>query len=438
MFKRFTPPQILVGSFLLLIIIGSILLSFPCAVKSGDSNYLTALFTATSAVCVTGLVVQDTGTYWSSFGQVIIMLLIQIGGLGIMSFTTFYALLFGKKIRLRQRLVMQQALNNSSVGGIVNLFRHLLIFTFTAEFIFAIVLTLNWGSKLGLKKAIWFGFFHAISAFNNAGFDLFGNFSSLTHFTSDIITNISISTLFIFGGLGFVVIDELIAYRKTKSLSLHSRIVLVTTLILIILPAVIFFITEYNHALIGLSLTGKLTASFFQAVTPRTAGFNTLNLTSLFIANQFIIMILMFIGGSPGSTAGGIKTSTIAVVWTAIYSQIRGKTDAEIYYRRIANEDIFRALTIIALSLFFVIIMTLLVSFTQTGSFIKILFEVVSAFATVGLSLGLTTQLDVVGKILIIITMFAGRVGPLTLALAFAYRKKQPDIRYPQEKVMLG
>lgn len=438
MFEDLSPAQILVGGFLLLIIIGSLLLASPWAVKNGNCSYLTALFTSTSAVCVTGLVLQDTGTYWSSFGQVVIMLLIQFGGLGIMSFATFYALLFGKKINLRQRLVMQQALNKSSVGGIVTIFKHLLIFTFTFELLAALLLAIHWTSKFGFPKAAWLGLFHSISAFNNAGFDLFGNFTSLTGFSGDIITNLLIAGLFIFGGLGFIVLDELITFRKNKTFSLHTRVVLITTAILIFLPFIIFLTTEYNHALQGMPLTTKLIASFFQVVSPRTAGFNTMNLGSLFVASQFLIIILMFIGGSPGSTAGGVKTSTISVVCITIISHIRGKKDAEIFNRRLESEDILRAMTILALSGFFIAMVIFLLSIFQRADFMQIVFEVVSAFGTVGLSLGLTGDLTTAGKILIMLTMFAGRVGPLTLALALAHKEKHPHYRFPEEKVMLG
>ncbi len=432
------PAQLLVLSFLGIILIGSLLLSTPWAVKTGQVDYLTALFTATSAVCVTGLVVVDTATHWTQFGQIVILILIQIGGLGVMSFATFFALIFGWKIHFRHRLIMQQAINLSSVGGIVKIFRYLLIATFSIEAIAALILTIHWTSLLGFKKALWFGIFHSISAFNNAGFDLFGNFRSLTQFTTDITVNIVITTLFIIGGLGFVVLYEIFHFKNNGSLSVHARVVLITTAILIIAGTIILLVSEYNHAFKDLPLGGKLLASYFQAVTPRTAGFNTIDLNSLFLSSQLVIMLLMFIGGSPGSTAGGIKTSTFALLWIAIISLLRGKKDNEIFHRQIPNSDMYLALTIALLSGFAIIIMTFMLSLTHQTDLKQIIFEVVSALGTVGLSLGLTTQLTPCEQLIIIITMFLGRVGPLTLGFALAYKRKQPEIHYPIGKIMIG
>lgn len=437
MSKRLSPPQLLVLSFLTAILVGSVLLMLPWS-SAHSVNYLTALFTSTSAVCVTGLVVEDTGTFWSPFGQVVIMLLIQFGGLGLMSFATFFALMLGRKIHLRQRIMMQQSINLIEVGGVVNTFRHLLLFTFLFEAVVALILTVHWTTLLGFPRSLWFGIFHAVSAFNNAGFDLFGGFRSLTSFTVDPVTSFTIAIALIVGGLGWLVIEELMFYKKKKQLSLHSRIVLITTLILIVVPTVLIFATEYNHALKELPIFGKVTASFFQAVTPRTAGFNTIDLNSMFISSQFLIIILMFIGGSPGSTAGGIKTSTFALLCVAIFSQIRGKQDHEVMEHRIPVDQIMRALTVISLSFSVGIAITFLLSLTQDTLFIRILFEVFSALGTVGLSLGLTPDLDSFGRFLIILTMFLGRVGPLTMGMAFAADDKPSPIRYPEGKVLIG
>ncbi len=436
--EQITPAQLLVLSFLGTILIGSLLLCTPWSIQNGQINFLTALFTATSAVCVTGLVVVDTATHWTHFGQVVIMILIQIGGLGVMSFATFFALLFGWKIQFRQRLIMQQAINQSSVGGIVRIFRYLLITTFSIEAIAALILTIHWTPLLGFKKALWYGIFHSVSAFNNAGFDLFGNFRSLTDFTTDATVNLVISSLIIMGGLGFVVLHEIFHFNKFAALSLHARVVLITTAILIIAGTIILFFSEYNHALKDLPLGGKLLASYFQSVSPRTAGFNSIDLNSLFLSSQFVIILLMFIGGSPGSTAGGIKTSTFALLWIAIISQLRGKKDNEIFQRQIPNSDMFQALTITLLSGFTLITMTFLLSLTHQADLVQIIFEVASALGTVGLTLGLTTQLTPAAQLLIILTMFLGRVGPLTLGFALAYKRKQPEIHYPRGKIMIG
>lgn len=440
MLNRFSPPQILVGSFMLLILTGTILLLTPWASRTGSTEVINAFFTATSSVCVTGLVVKDTLTYWSPFGQFVILILIQFGGLGLMSFATFYALLFGKKIQLRQRLLMQEALNKTSLEGIVGVFKTLLIVTFAFEFIAAAMIALHLHIRYAYSplKALWYGLFHAISAFNNAGFDLFGNFSSLTSFTTDYVLNLLIALLIIAGGLGFVVLNELLSYRKNRKLSLHSRLVLLITVILILFPALLIFITEYHHALQDLNMGGKLLASFFQAVTPRTAGFNSLDMTSVYASTQFLIILLMFVGGSPGSTAGGIKTSTLALMGLMVINQIKGRKTVSVFERQIDNDSVLRAFTITTLAGTYVAVVTLLMCLTQRADFMTVLFEVVSAMGTVGLSLGLTLKLNLIGKILIILTMFIGRVGPLTLMMALAHRKEPPAISYPEDKIMLG
>ncbi|SFG72463.1 trk system potassium uptake protein TrkH [Desulfotomaculum arcticum] len=436
--NRLSPQQLLVLGFLAAIITGSVLLSTPWAVADGNIDVSAAVFTATSAVCVTGLVVVDTGTHWTFFGQLVILLLIQVGGLGIMSFATFFALLLGKRIQIRQRLIMQQALGKSSIEGIVNIFRYLLIFSFCIELAGAFILALHWLPAMGFPRALWFGLFHSVSAFNNAGFDIFGNFSSLTAFTADTVVNLVISSLFIIGGIGFVVIYEIYKYKQNKRFSLHSRVVLITTAGLIIAGTLIIFVSEYNHAFRQMTLEGKFLASFFQAVTPRTAGFNTVDLNSLLLSTQLLIISLMFVGGSSGSTAGGIKTSTFAVLGLAIYSILKGKRDTEVLGRRIAHQEVARALAIALLGLFLIFVVTFLVALTHQADFIKVLFEVVSALGTVGLSLGLTTELNQLGRILIIVTMFFGRLGPLTIGYALAYRQRQPEVRYPEGKIMLG
>lgn len=435
---KISPSQWLALSFLIVIITGSLLLFLPGASQSAHTDYIDCLFVATSATCVTGLVTVDTATNWSLGGQIIILMLIQIGGLGVMAFAVIFAMLLGQKIQLRQRLVMQQAMNLSAVGGVVKVFRYLLIFTFSVEALGAVLLTLFWGNELGWGKAAWYGFFHSISAFNNAGIDLMGGFRSLTGYTGNIGVNLVISSLIIIGGLGFYVSYEIYNYRKSRELSLHSRVVLLMTGILIVIATLLLFIGEYNHALKDLPLGTKILAAYFQGVAPRTAGFNTVDLNSLFLSSQLIIIILMFIGASPGSTGGGIKTSTFTILLLAMYSQLRGKRDIEIFERRLENNDVMQAFTVSILAVFIVIIMVILLSLTHEAQLHKIIFEVVSAFGTVGLTLGLTTQLSPLAKILIMLTMFLGRVGPLTLGFALAYRQKQPEFHYAKGKIMIG
>lgn len=436
--NRIGPSQLLVLSYIGLIMFGSILLSSPWAVQSGQGHFLTALFTSASAVCITGLVVVDTATHWSPFGHLVIITLIQIGGLGVMSFATFFAFMFGWKIHLRQRLIMQQAINQSSVGGIVKIFRYLLITSFAIEAIGAIILTINWIPLFGFKKALWFGIFHSISAFNNAGFDLFGNFQSLTAFASDITVNLTISTLLTIGGLGFIVMYELFHYYKDRTLSLHSRVVVITTLLLLGMGTLIIFGSEYNHALKELPWGAKLLVSFFQTASARTAGFTIIDLNSFFLSSQFLMIILMFIGGSPGSTGGGIKTSTFALLWIALISKLRGKRDNEIFERRIPDSDMFLALTIALLYGLAFITITFLFTLSHQKDFLPVIFEVISALGTNGLSLGLTPSHTSLEQVLLVITMFLGRVGPLTLGFALAYNRKQPLLRYPEGRIMVG
>lgn len=435
--QKINAPKFLALSFSALIGLGSILLSLPFASYT-PTPYIDALFTSATSVCVTGLVVVDTGTHWTFWGQFIIMLLIQIGGLGVMAFAGFFALLLGRKINLRERLMMQQSINVSAVGGIVRVFRYLLGFTFAVEALGALILAIRWTPLLGFKKALWFGLFHSISAFNNAGIDIFGNFKSLTDFSSDIVINLVISTLIIIGGLGFYVTYELYHYRKADKLSLHSKVVLVTTAVLIAAGMLLLLAGEYNHAFKDMPFGSKILAAYFQSVSPRTAGFNTVDLNALFVSSQLLMIVFMFIGASPGSTGGGIKTSTVALLFAAVFSQLKGKKDTEIYERRIESADIFQALTVFLLAACTLILMSYLLAITQSGDLIKIVFEVASALGTVGLTLGLTTQLTALGKVIIIFTMFLGRVGPLTLGFALAYREKQPEIRYVKGKIMIG
>ena len=432
-----TAPQLLSVSFLCVIILGSLLLSLPCS-SQVPTSYLDALFTSTSAVCVTGLVVVDTGTHWTCLGQTIIMLLIQIGGLGVMSFAGLFALLLGRKIFLRERLLMQKSINVSALGGIVKIFKYLLGFSFGVEAVGAVILAIHWTPLMGLKKALWFGLFHSISAFNNAGFDLFGNFKNLTAFTSDITVNLVISSLIIIGGLGFYVCYEIFHIRKLGKLSLHSRVVLYTTIFLILSGMVLLFLSEYHHALKDMSLGTKFLAAYFQSVSPRTAGFNTIDLNSLLLSSQLLMIVLMFIGASPGSTGGGVKTTTLALIGATVLSQLKGKRESEIFERRIESNDIYQAITVVVLAAFVLVIITYLLALTNPGSLIKIAFEVASALGTVGLSLGITASLSGFGKILIIFTMFLGRVGPLTLGFALAYKPEQPKIQYARGKIMIG
>ncbi|ABY91462.1 TrkH family potassium uptake protein [Thermoanaerobacter sp. X514] len=440
---KLTPTQVLALGFAAIILIGTLLLMLPVATKSGErTDFLTALFTATSATCVTGLVVVDTKTYWSVFGQIVIMLLIQVGGLGIMTMSTLFALILGRKITFKERLVMQEAFNTNSLGGIVKFAKYILMVSFLFESIGAIILTLRFLPQMGLKKAVYYGLFHSISAFNNAGFDLMGNFRSLTGYVSDWVVNLVIMGLIIFGGLGFYVLLDIYEHRHFNKFTLHSKIVITITLFLITIGTLLIFLFEYNNpkTLKPLDFPTKILAALFQAVTPRTAGFNTLSLSDMTIASKFLTIILMFIGASPAGTGGGIKTTTFAVILYTVLSVIKGEEETVLYKRTISRNIVYKAVAISFISVFIIFSVTMVLSITETSNFLTVLYETTSAFGTVGLSLGLTPELSTVGKIIIIFTMYTGRVGPLTLALALAKRQRRPKpiIKYAEEKIMVG
>ncbi len=435
---RFSPPKVLVAGFAAAILGGAGLLCLPFAAASGRAtDFLTALFTATSAVCVTGLVVVDTGTYWSFWGQVIILLLIQTGGLGFMTMATLFFLLMGKRIGLKERMLIRESLNQIDVAGVVRLVRAVLIFTFAAEGIFALILSWRWFFDLGWPRCLWFGLFHAVSAFNNAGFDLFGEFRSLTGYVNDPVIVFSVTTLIILGGIGFSVVINLYEWKERK-LSLHSQLALIMTVLLIGLGFFLFLILEWSFALNHLPLQGKFLAAYFQSVTPRTAGFSTVEISGLRSATQFLLIMLMFIGASPGSTGGGIKTTTFGLLLIAAWSLARGREDAEVMRRRILPEQVYKSLAVSLLATSLVAVTTLLLNVTEKADFLAILFEAVSAFGTVGLSLGLTPELTPYGRLLIVLTMFSGRLGPLTLVFALVQRRKKTFVRYPQEKILIG
>ncbi|UUZ89812.1 TrkH family potassium uptake protein [Paenibacillus sp. P25] len=440
-----TPPQILVIGFALIILIGGTLLSLPISSAKGESSpFLDALFTATSATCVTGLVVVDTGTTFSVFGQIVIILLIQVGGLGFMTMATLVAFVLKKRISLKERLILQEAMNQGSMEGIVRLIRKVIFYSLTIEFAAAVLFAIRWSFDLGPGRAIYYGIWHAISFFNNAGFDLFGSvtgpFSGLTAYADDVLVNVVSMGLIILGGIGFIVIADVVDYKKCRKLSLHSKIVLSMTAALILVGAVVMFIFEYSNpkTLGSLNWTGKILASFFQSVTPRTAGANTIDIGGMRQASQFFMIILMFIGASPGSTGGGVKTTTFTVLIGAVIAMIRGKEDIVLFHYRLGRDRIMKATAIIFLALMLVVLVAMVLSTTEDHSFLMILFEVTSAFGTVGLTMGLTSDLTTFGKILIALMMFAGRLGPLTLAYALGPKAEKELYRYPEGKITIG
>ncbi len=447
------PTQILVLGFLFLIIIGTILLNLPIATYNNQSiGFIDALFTATSAVCVTGLVVVDTFDFWSPFGKVVILILIQIGGLGFMTFATMFFIMMGRKIRLKERLIIQEALNQYTLSGMVRLTKNVVLGTLLIEGIGALLLAIRFVPQYGLK-GVFMSIFHSVSAFCNAGFDIIGN-SSLTPYVGDVIINITIILLIILGGLGFTVWIDVIRVMKAKyannygfkrtfqKFTLHTKIVLVLTFSFIVIGFILFFLLESGNpnTLGPLSMKDKILGSLFQSITPRTAGFNTMPLDEMNHASKFLTILFMFIGGSPAGTAGGVKTVTVGVIILSVISVIRGKERTEAFDRSIPETIIKRALAVVTIGITVVITVTMILSVTEVGtSFMDIFFESVSAFATVGLTLGTTSSLTTIGKIIISITMFIGRLGPVTMALAFSMRgKSKTNIKRPEEKVMVG
>ncbi|KML41199.1 Ktr system potassium transporter B [Cytobacillus firmus] len=438
---RMNPAQALSVGFLILIAIGTLLLMLPFSTSDRHHlSFIDALFEATSAVCVTGLVVVDTQTTFTVFGQVVLMALIQIGGLGFMTFGVLIAIMLGKTIGLKGRLMIQESLNQLTIEGMVRLVKFVVAFTLIVEAIGAIILGVRWAEDFGFPQSLYYGAFHSVSAFNNAGFDIMGDFSSVTGYAGDFTVIMTLSSLFIIGGIGYIVLLDLKINKSLRKLSLHTKLVLLMTLILNILGTVFIFFLEFNNpATIGdLGMKEKLLGSYFHGVVPRTAGFNSLNTGEMTMGSQLITMLLMFIGGGSGGTAGGIKVTTFALILLAVRALIKEDEEVNLMRRRIPKELIFRAFTITVYSMGLIALVLFLLSLTENAPLNMLLFEVISAFGTVGMSLGLTPELSPLGKQLIALMMFAGRVGPLTLAFALARRREKANFKYAEEKIMIG
>ena len=454
-FPSLGPAQILVIGFFVIIVIGGCLLALPIASQNNQSiPFLDALFTATSAVCVTGLVVVNTYAHWTLFGKVVIICLIQIGGLGFMTLVSMIFVLLGKKITLKDRLIMQEALSQDTTAGIVKFTKQIVKGTFIVEGVGALLLAIKFVPEYGVLKGLWYSVFHSISAFCNAGFDIIGH-ENLTPYRGSIIVNMTVMSLIILGGLGFGVWMDVIHGFKMKlqaknkftwkqifhRLTLHTKLVLVISSYLIVIGFIFFFIAEYRNAeTLGLlTFKDKILAALFQSVSPRTAGFNTIALDAMRDASKFMTIILMFIGGSPAGTAGGIKTIAVGILVLCAISTIKGKDSTEVFERRIPAKAILRSLAVIMIALGVVLGITIILSFTEDAQFIDLLFEATSGFATVGLTLGITPSLSFIGKIIIIMDMFIGRLGPVTMAVAIIIRQgnHKNTIQYPEEKVIV-
>ncbi|MCD6321440.1 MAG: Trk family potassium uptake protein [Clostridiales bacterium] len=442
-FRSLSPAALIVVAFLIAVMAGTALLIMPFSTKaSGSIGFSNALFTATSAVCVTGLVIADTASTWSAFGQTIVLILIQIGGLGIMTAASTFSLILGRNIGLKERLTIQESLNEFSLQGVVKLFRYIIIATFSIEAIGSLLLATRFIPEFGFFSGLAKSIFHSISAFCNAGFDIMGTasapFVSITNFNNDFIVVMTIGLLFVIGGFGFVVWKDIISVRKFKDFMLHTKVVIIMTAILIISGMILFFIFEYSNTMEGMGFFQRLYNSFFHAVTPRTAGFNTLPVDKMLPQSQFLTMILMFIGAAPGSTGGGIKITTFTIVIFAIITYMKSSDEVNILKRKVNPVIVRKSLSIFFVALALVFFTTFVLLLSDAGTFKECIFEAVSAFGTVGLSTGITPSLPLAGKIMITITMFVGRVSPLALALSLTQLSPKKPYSYPEGKIAVG
>ena len=440
--KRFSLSlsRVIVLAILGVILMGTVLLMLPISSRSGEiTDFNTALFTATSASCVTGLVVVDTLTHWSLFGQIVILLLIQIGGLGFMTFVSFFAVIMGKNVGLRQRRLIMESSGTMELGGILHLLRRITLGTLLIESVGAVLLSFRFCAQMGFLKGVYYAVFHSISAFCNAGFDLMGNFSSLSGYATDVYVNVVIMALIIIGGIGFLVWSDVCNYGfRFRRYRLHSKIVLVSTAILIVLGSFFFWLFEKDASLSGFSEWEKVLVSVFQGVTPRTAGFSTINNVEMSDAGTLLTSTLMLIGGSPGSTAGGMKTTTIAVLFIGIIVSATGKKDITMFRRRIDGESVRQAAAIAFLYFAVTIAFTAVISHIEGSALKETLFEVSSAIGTVGSTMSFTTTLGTLSRYLIALLMFGGRAGAMTLALVLAERRRNVESKYPLGKILIG
>lgn len=435
--------QIISLGFIIIILTGVLLLKLPFATKSGEAaDWMTAIFTATSATCVTGLVVVDTFTYWSRFGQAVILCLIQIGGLGFMSIGIFLLLFFRKRIGLRERGLMQESVSALQISGMVRIVKMIIAGTVLFEGIGAVLLSIRFIPMLGIKEGIFYSVFHAISAFCNGGFDLmgrYGQYSSLVMFYDDWLVNIVIMSLITIGSLGFLVWQDIRDKKLNfKKYRLHTKIVLVMTFAVLIVSSILFMIFEWDNTMAGMTVPQRIWSSMFSSVTARTAGFNSVDTGLLTDSSKLLTIFLMFMGGSPGSTAGGIKTTTVVVVFLYLWSNIRNDTGCNIFGRRLDDEVIKRASLVFYINLFLALGAGLAISAVQRLDFLDILFEVISAIGTVGMTTGITRSLNMVSRGILVLLMYCGRVGSMTFAMSFIEKRKNAPVKLPVEKITVG
>ena len=443
MIRRLSKVQTIALGFFLIIVAGTLLLMLPIASRDGHSTgFFHALFTATSSTCVTGLVVVDTYTNWTLFGQVVILALIQIGGLGFITIGMFFSIFLKRKIGLKERNLIQESVNTLQISGIVRLVKKIVCYTIAFEGIGAILLMTRFIPRFGWLKGIWYGIFHAISAFCNAGFDLMGQFepyASLTMYYDDIVINIVVMALIIIGGIGFIVWDDISKHKwHIKKYMLHTKIVLMMTAVLTLGGALCFYLFERNNLLLGMDAKGQILSSLFGSVTTRTAGFNTLDTGAYTEATRMLTVILMFIGGNPGSTAGGIKTTTTLVILLYIWANLRNKRGLNIFGRRLDEDAIKKASTVFCINLILATVCVTIMSALETLPLSDIMMEVFSAIGTVGISTGITRDISIVSKYMLIILMYCGRIGSMSFALAFTEKKKSNPVQLPVEQITIG
>lgn len=441
--RHLSQTQFIAYGFLTIILTGTLLLMTPWASKGGKPvTFINCLLTATSASCVTGLIAYDTWTQWSLFGQLVILTMIQIGGLGFITIGVFLSIVLRRKIGLKERGLMQESVNTLHIKGVVKLAKKIVIGTVIFEGTGAFLLALRFIPELGFLKGVYYGIFHSISAFCNAGFDLMGyqgEFVSLVNYYDDWLVNLVIMSLIVIGGIGFIVWDDLsknkLHFRKYM---LHTKIVLLMTTILIFGSAALFYITERNNLLVGMNTSGKILTSLFSSVTARTAGFNTVDTGALTDASKFLTIILMFIGGSPGSTAGGIKTTTLMVLLLCVYSNVKRTSGMNIFGRRLMDDAVKPAATIITINMMLAVGAAFIIMTIQPLPGLDVMFETFSAIGTVGMTTGITRDLLPASRLIITLLMYCGRIGSLSFALAFMQKKKTAHVMQPAERITIG
>lgn len=440
--KIFSPTQVMAFGFAAIILLGALVLTFPVCNRDGNTiPFINALFTSTSATCVTGLIVYDTWTQFTFWGQLVIMLLIQIGGLGFMAFALLFSMALRRRIGLKERSLLMEAFSTEKLGGVVRLMGRIIPAAFLVEGIGALLFFIRFSKDFGLLNGTWYSIFHSVSAFCNAGFDLMGvnaPYSSLTNYTGDALVSMTAAGLLVIGGLGFVVWDDLLRSRfRWKSLTLHSRVVVTATGTLLLGGAALLLFLERNASFSGLNLHDRILAALFQSATPRTAGFNTVSLPALSQGGRVLLTALMFVGASPGSTAGGVKTTTLTVVAAAVHSYIRGRQDVNLFRYQIEPRVVRRAFCA----------MTLYAALTMCGVFVltsqgvgasDAVFETTSAIGTVGLSMGITPTLPILSRLTLILLMYTGRVGSLSVFMAVTERFGPPKLQNPVGKIIIG